>query len=197
MPFLVLLLIPIMKVVRGSKDTPALAMLLVTPLTCVAYYSYAFLELMGGGLSLNARYYLKCLPFVSILTAYALRELELLWGKPWRFVLAVALAAACVFFLFTQYLPRTWARMEFLVVSRAVSVGGPFTGHLGHRGSCGYPAAVGLAKTTVGPRGRNHGVGGPDFTFIRLSDSQEVARDSSTLLRAAARCDSREFHHLC
>jgi len=80
LPYLVLLLIPITRLLQRSEDRPALAMLLLAPLIYMGYHCYAFVELMGGGLTLNARYYVACLPFIAILCSYSLRELARMSG---------------------------------------------------------------------------------------------------------------------
>ncbi len=83
MPFLVLLIVPIAAIVRKEADSTALIVLLLVPLIVTAYSTYSFLEFeAGGGLSLNLRYLLSCMPFFSILCAYAVRELARWWGRP-------------------------------------------------------------------------------------------------------------------
>ncbi len=124
MPFLVILLFPIVNIVRGSEDAPVLAMLLLVPITCVGYYSYSFFELMGGGLSLNLRYYVMCLPFVSILTAYALRELDRSCPASTGTMLAAAIIAASIFFLFRFYLAVPLTQMELVVLVVPLALAG-------------------------------------------------------------------------
>ncbi len=71
-PYLVVLAIPAVMLLRGAKHNgPALGMLLLAPAAFVA--PYAFFAWHGGA-SLNLRYFIPILPFTSILAAFAWRE---------------------------------------------------------------------------------------------------------------------------
>ncbi len=87
MPYLVILLIPLVRIARRNEDAAVLSLLLLMPVVTVGYYSYAF-HASGayeGGLCLNYRYYLPLFPFFSILSAYAIREIRVRWGEPLSF----------------------------------------------------------------------------------------------------------------
>jgi len=77
-PYLVLLLIPAFSFFRERKDRVILGALFVASLSYIIVFSYMFWH---GGSSLNMRYFLPALPFTSILTAYAWRDL---WHQPGR-----------------------------------------------------------------------------------------------------------------
>ncbi|MDQ7784795.1 MAG: hypothetical protein RDU20_18070 [Desulfomonilaceae bacterium] len=84
MPYLVILLIPLLRIARRHEDGPALTILFLMPVITVGYYSHAF-HASGayeGGLCLNYRYFLPLFPFFSILSAYAIREIRARWGAP-------------------------------------------------------------------------------------------------------------------
>ncbi|MBI5568480.1 MAG: hypothetical protein HY914_00895 [Desulfomonile tiedjei] len=126
LPFLPLLLVPIARLARGGKDFSALAMLLVVPLTVMAYSSYSFLQGEGGGgLCLNSRYLLPCLPFVAILCAYALKELKMCWGaKGSRLVPAAAMLLTVVaYLLLIEKLFPTPDLLEFPLLRLPLLVG--------------------------------------------------------------------------
>ena len=83
MPYLVLLMVPIAGIVRKDPESETLIVLFLTPLMVAGYGTYSFLQFeAGGGLSLNLRYMLSCLPFFAILSAYAIRELPRWWEGP-------------------------------------------------------------------------------------------------------------------
>jgi hypothetical protein len=66
--------------VRERKDTVNLAVLFLIPAVIVGYYAYFPHEY--GGLCLNFRYFVSFLPFLAILCAYGIREMEVRWGSP-------------------------------------------------------------------------------------------------------------------
>jgi len=102
MPYLPLLLLPIVRLARGGRDASASLILLVIPITFVGYYSLFTHEF--GGLCFNFRYFVSVLPFVAILVAYALREMEIAWGGSPRLILLIVPAAltAMAFFAWTD-----------------------------------------------------------------------------------------------
>jgi hypothetical protein len=79
MPFLALLIVPLVCPGRQRKDTVNLAVLFLIPAVIIAYYAYFPHEY--GGLCLNLRYFVSFLPFVAILCAYGIREMEAQWGR--------------------------------------------------------------------------------------------------------------------
>jgi len=82
LPYLGLLVLPGVAMLRGHADRGRLAALCLVPATYLAAFGYFTWD---GGMVLNLRYLAPALPFVAILTAWALREL---WGAgagtvPW------------------------------------------------------------------------------------------------------------------
>ncbi|MBI5570093.1 MAG: phospholipid carrier-dependent glycosyltransferase [Desulfomonile tiedjei] len=113
LPFLAVLLVPVIRVAQGDKDLPELVLLFLLPAVVVGYATYSFLQHeAGGGLCLNLRYLLPCMPFFSILTAYAARELQNSWGSfpglVWT-TLACFLTGAAYFFLTEWHVTRLTA----------------------------------------------------------------------------------------
>lgn len=97
LPFLPLLIVPGWFLFRRGVDRAALAVLVPVPAAYLAYNSYAFLQLeAGGGLGLNLRYLLPCLPFLAILCAFGLRELRRRTGRPLSLGLAAGACAGTV-----------------------------------------------------------------------------------------------------
>lgn len=116
LPFLPLLLIPITSLIRKSDSRIALAVLVPIPTAFLVYHSYAFLQLeAGGGLCLNLRYLNPVLPFLSILCAFGIRDLQTGSGTPLRFtVLAAAcLCTASVYLLLVSMHASSPDRLEF------------------------------------------------------------------------------------
>ena len=115
MPYLTILLLPIVDIVRSRDRYNALLMLLLVPSAVIAYHSYAFLRLDGAGLVLNARYLVVCLPFLAILSAYTIQRLPLLWGEPpgLKGLVATGVLTVVVFVLLTVMLASGQARLEF------------------------------------------------------------------------------------
>jgi hypothetical protein len=115
MPYAVLLLVPLLKIAKPDKDFTALTSLFLTPLTVFAFYSYSFPFHDTGGLCLNTRYFLPCLPFVAILCAYALKELKEVSGiprlLPW--IVPICLAMAALFLLLIRKAGLTVNDVEF------------------------------------------------------------------------------------
>lgn len=92
LPYLGLLVLPLVAALRGHADRGRLALLCLVPGAYLAAFGYFSWD---GGMGLNLRYLAPALPFVAILTAWALREL---WGAgagaaPW----AAGCAAAAAF----------------------------------------------------------------------------------------------------
>lgn len=82
LPYLGLLVLPLVATLRGHAARGRLAALCLVPGAYLAAFGYFTWD---GGMGLNLRYLAPALPFVAILTAWALREL---WGAgagaaPW------------------------------------------------------------------------------------------------------------------
>lgn len=117
LPFLAMLLIPVLRIAREDKDMPSLAMLFVMPLTMIAYYSYTFFDqgAFEGGLCINYRYYLPILPFLAILCAYSVKEIAIRWGEPLDIRVAGVLACvtAAGYFILVDKLSENVNDLEF------------------------------------------------------------------------------------
>lgn len=114
LPFLPLMIIPAAAWLRGEKDSSALALLLPIPICVTSFYCYSYLELHGG-FCLNQRYLLFCLPFIAMLSAYGIRELNRMWSKPFGFSVAVAisLVTVAVYIVMTRVLYTSVDALEF------------------------------------------------------------------------------------
>ncbi len=127
LPYLGLLLVPLMRMARPDKDFFALALLFITPMAVVFFYACSFPFHDVGGLCLNTRYFLLALPFTSILCAYAVKDLRNRWGMPLRFpiIAFIALAAAAIYFWLTQDARGSMTALEYpmLVVPLWMAVG--------------------------------------------------------------------------
>jgi hypothetical protein len=80
-PYLSVLALPLARLLRGEKETTAIALLFLVPSVYIGVYAYFAWH---GGQALNLRYFLPILPFTSILTAYAWRELHRNLTGLWR-----------------------------------------------------------------------------------------------------------------
>ncbi len=104
LPYLPLLLIPAVALLRRKEDFAGLCTLFAAPVAVAAHQSYNPHEF--GGLCLNFRYFIPALPFLSILCAYALREIKGSWhvllGLP---VDAAILTATAIVFSFLVLRP--------------------------------------------------------------------------------------------
>lgn len=117
LPYLVLLLIPMIRIAQRDEDSWNLVVLFLLPAITVGYYAYAFHSSRAyeGGLCLNYRYYVPLLPFLSILSAYAMREMRTRWGEPLGFRTASVLCFLTVgaYLLLVYRWPRHLDYLEF------------------------------------------------------------------------------------
>jgi hypothetical protein len=91
-PYLVVLLVVLLQLLRSGKDAAALSLLLLVPATFIALYGYFAWH---GGLVLNLRYFLPMLPFTSILAGYVWREIAGQSGpSPWGIRAGMLVAGA-------------------------------------------------------------------------------------------------------
>ena len=104
--YLPIVVLPLLQVIKGVPNRPGvagLALLYLLPLSYCGVFSFLAWH---GGLSLNLRYLLPILPFTSILTAWAWRELRRGRQGNWRrSVIFVGLPTVILFSLFA--LPNT------------------------------------------------------------------------------------------
>jgi hypothetical protein len=112
LPYLGVLWVPIAAVFRGSKDASSLLMLFLLPAMVVAFFAYSRDH---GGLCLNLRFFLVALPFTSILTAYALRDVRRTWKVPSSAIvwLSAAGLGGAIFFLLVGRRPPDIQLLEF------------------------------------------------------------------------------------
>lgn len=92
LPYLGLLLVPLVAAARAHRDRSRLEPLLLLPATALLVFGYFHWD---GGLSLNLRYLTPSLPCVAILVAWALREIEARRAVP-----ALVIGAWCAAALF-------------------------------------------------------------------------------------------------
>ena len=115
LPYVVLVFIPMLRLTKPDKDVYALAALFLTPLTFIGFYSYSFPFHDTGGLCLNTRYFLPSLPFLAILCAYAIRELQNTSDLPraglWTLLVCTSMAA--VFYVLTKIVAKDLNDQEF------------------------------------------------------------------------------------
>ncbi|MBC2693871.1 MAG: phospholipid carrier-dependent glycosyltransferase [Desulfobacteraceae bacterium] len=82
-PYLVVLLLPFLKIIRNDKESVQLTILFLVPMAFTGFYSYH--NGWHGGWCMNLRYFIPILPFTSMLSAYAWREISgninLNWGR--------------------------------------------------------------------------------------------------------------------
>jgi hypothetical protein len=82
-PYLVVLLLPFLRIIRNDKESVQLTILFLVPVAFIGFYAYH--NGWHGGLCLNLRYFVPILPFTSMLSAYAWREMSgninLNWGR--------------------------------------------------------------------------------------------------------------------
>jgi hypothetical protein len=90
-PYLVVLAIPLLQVLRRGRDAKAIMLLLFLPACYIGVYSYFSWH---GGQCLNLRYFVPTLPFMAILAAYAWRRLTYTINRRWLLLGLVAIAAA-------------------------------------------------------------------------------------------------------
>lgn len=128
LPFLVILLAPLTRMVRGHRDCPELLMLMLFPVAAIGYYSYAFYYSGGhaGGLCLNYRYALPLLPFFAILAAYGVECMKRRWGTPLTFRTAAILCfvTALVYFLFVRGIASNLNDLEFPLLDLPLFIAG-------------------------------------------------------------------------
>jgi len=112
MPFLCILLIPAICIVRGRTESTRLWCAAVIPIGVLGFFS--FMPLEYGGLCLNLRYFLIALPFLAMLSAYATRYMVENWGMALdgTAISAVAVATGAAYFSITQVMSPTVDKLE-------------------------------------------------------------------------------------
>ncbi len=115
-PYLVVLLLPFLRIVRLDKEYVPLILLFLIPVVFTGFYSYH--NAWHGGLCLNLRYFIPILPFTSILSAYAWRELPGNLNWQWsRISLLIGLLTSFIFlFLFQRAATIAQQEIPFLTL---------------------------------------------------------------------------------
>jgi hypothetical protein len=101
-PYLVVLLLPFLDMLRGRRERGALALLFIVPFVYIGVYSYFTWH---GGKAFNLRYFLPAMPMLAILTAYAWRRLPTHLGDSWLRVCYLAVLAVLAIHLLAIF-PR-------------------------------------------------------------------------------------------
>ncbi|MGO9565956.1 MAG: ArnT family glycosyltransferase [Desulfomonilaceae bacterium] len=123
LPYLVILVIPLLALKRRGRDFPGLAMLFLMPVATAVFFAYVRDH---GGLCLNLRFFVVALPFTSILAAYAIRDLQQRWSIHVSAVtwVAVAVVTAAIYFLLTLEFPAGLNDLEFPLLGLPLLVAG-------------------------------------------------------------------------
>jgi hypothetical protein len=113
LPFLSLLIIPLMRIGLNAEDAPALAMLFILPVTTIA--ARASFTTVEGGLGINMRYFLSFLPQIAILCAYAIQHLRRSWGNPPKFYFLTfsACVTGLIYFFLVYEMRNNVDQLEF------------------------------------------------------------------------------------
>lgn len=125
LPYLALLVIPLGAALKGHRDAGRLGALALVPAAFVAAYGYFAWD---GGMVLNLRYLAPTLPFLSILSAWSLREVfrGLSPREPWPW--AAAWLTAAVWWLWIRPLAESPEQLEPRLLEAplwlAVAIGG-------------------------------------------------------------------------
>jgi len=122
MPYLAVLVLPLIAVMRRKEDFARLVILLLPLAVITSFFAYTKDH---GGLCLNLRFFLPVLPFTSILTAYAMRHMHTKWKMqiaPVSWICLILLTIAA-YLLFVEDLISSLEEMEFalLVVPLLIS----------------------------------------------------------------------------
>jgi hypothetical protein len=133
MPYLVLLIVPIVSLFRNREDFARLVVLSLPPLLVLGYNTYAWIDLEGGGgMCLNARYLLPSIPFLCILCAYGINELKTMWGPGGSVLFSAMVIAATAggFFLILQATGPELNALEFPILHLPLIIAGMLLGFI-------------------------------------------------------------------
>jgi hypothetical protein len=120
-PYLVMLVLPALALLRRNKDSIQLGLLFLIPAAFIGFYSHFSWH---GGLSLNLRYFTSILPYTSILTAYALQELSPFFDKRWRIATALGVILLFIGFLLRGWFIRSPGTAEFFYLTLPLVLAG-------------------------------------------------------------------------
>ncbi|MBW2741695.1 MAG: hypothetical protein JRE64_23270 [Deltaproteobacteria bacterium] len=99
-PFLVVLLLPFLRIIHNDKESVQLTILFLVPVAFIGFYAYR--NGWHGGLCMNLRYFIPILPFTSMLSAYAWRELSGNINLNWGRLCLITVFVFTILFLTTQ-----------------------------------------------------------------------------------------------
>lgn len=116
LPWLAILLFPLTRIVRRGPQCSTLATLSLVPATFIAFEAVLFPD--HGGLGLNLRYLVPILPFLSLLGAWSIREMQraLGPGPHARVMIAVAGVTIALLAVLVRFRFRTADTQEFLLL---------------------------------------------------------------------------------
>ena len=129
-PYLLVLLIPLLKIVRRERDRVPLVLVFFIPVVFIGFYSLSPLPgtdaAWHGALCLNMRYLLPILPFTSILLAYVWRELtrNLPWQQYGRIAAGTSAITIFVYFFILRPAYQTAEQQEFLYLTLPLILAG-------------------------------------------------------------------------
>jgi hypothetical protein len=95
-PFLVLVVVPILRARRELELRTRVAWLLVVPVCMIGFFG---VFVWHGGMCINLRYLLSALPFLCVLCAFALRDLIESAPRGWWIVAALPVVPAFAFYV--------------------------------------------------------------------------------------------------
>ena len=99
-PYLVVLLLPFLRIIRKDKESVQLTILFLVPVAFIGFYAYH--NGWHGGLCMNLRYFIPILPFTSMLSAYAWREMSGNINLNWGRLCLITVFVFTILFLTTQ-----------------------------------------------------------------------------------------------
>jgi hypothetical protein len=121
-PYIVVLLIPLVRIFQKARDAKAISLLLIVPACFLGVYSYFAWH---GGLCLNLRYLVPTLPFAAILAAYAWRELKFTPSRSWWLIgFFVFMAAVIILTLGLDPASDDGGNHEFFILSLPLLIAG-------------------------------------------------------------------------
>jgi len=94
------LLLPFLRIIRNDKESVQLTILFLIPVAFTGFYAYH--NGWHGGLCMNLRYFIPILPFTSMLSAYAWREMSGNINLNWGRLCLITVFVFTILFLTTQ-----------------------------------------------------------------------------------------------
>lgn len=120
MPYIVLIVVPMIRAVRRGDDRTRIAFLCALPVPLLVFFAF---RSWHGGLSLNMRYMLPALPFVSILVALAVRDIAADAHRRWPLFGGLAAVLALVGYLLLAPAPDDLVSLEPFLLDTPLILG--------------------------------------------------------------------------